>query len=66
MNEMFPQLFSPCLLGDVEIANRLALTATLTNYARDSQITDRWHDFLGERARGGRKHGTVPELFKKQ
>ena len=53
MSEMYPQLFSPCLLGDVEIANRLALTATLTNYARDSQITDRWHDFLVERARGG-------------
>ena len=53
MSELFPELFSPCLLGDVEIANRLALTATLTNYARDCQITDKWRDFLVERARGG-------------
>ena len=48
-----PNLFSPIKLGNREIRNRVALTATLTNFGRDNAITDRWVSFLVERARGG-------------
>ena len=41
------------MLGNREIRNRVALTATLTNFGRDNAITDRWISFLVERARGG-------------
>lgn len=53
MTSSYPNLFSPLAVGGIELRNRTALPATLTNYARASRITPRWQDFLIERARGG-------------
>ena len=50
---LYPHLFSPLRLGSIELKNRVSLPATLTNYARASQVTPRWRDFLVERALGG-------------
>ena len=47
------QLFRPVELGPVTARNRVALVATLTNYAKDHRVTPRWISFLAERARGG-------------
>ncbi len=52
-NEHFPRLFSPLRVGRGELRNRVALSATLTNYAMRNRVTDRWIDFLAERAAGG-------------
>lgn len=49
----FANLLSPIAVGGRRLANRTALVATVTNYARANLITDRWIDFLVERARGG-------------
>lgn len=49
----FPHLFAPLSLGGVIVRNRIALCATLTNFAVGNRVTDRWIDFLVERARGG-------------
>ena len=49
----FPHLFSPLALGRRTVRNRIALTATLTNFAAANRITERWTNFLVERARGG-------------
>jgi 2,4-dienoyl-CoA reductase-like NADH-dependent reductase (Old Yellow Enzyme family) len=49
----FPRLFSPLQLGRRTLRNRIALAATLTNYGADHRVTERWIDFLGERAKGG-------------
>lgn len=46
-------LFRPVELGPVKARNRVALVATLTNYAKDHRVTPRWISFLTERARGG-------------
>ena len=46
-------LFSPITVGGRPIRNRVALTATLTNFGHDNQVTERWVSFLVERARGG-------------
>ena len=46
-------LFSPITVGRRTIRNRVALTATLTNFGHDNQVTERWVSFLVERARGG-------------
>jgi dimethylglycine catabolism A len=46
-------LFRPVKLGPVKARNRVALVATLTNYAKDHRVTPRWISFLAERARGG-------------
>jgi len=46
-------LFSPITVGRRTIRNRVALTATLTNFGHDNQVTDRWVSFLVERALGG-------------
>jgi 2,4-dienoyl-CoA reductase-like NADH-dependent reductase (Old Yellow Enzyme family)/thioredoxin reductase len=51
--DRYPVLGSPIPVGSLYLRNRIALTATLTNYARDHRITERWIDFLAERARGG-------------
>ena len=40
-------------MGPCELRNRIALTATLTNFGRDHRITSKWKDFLVERAAGG-------------
>ncbi|HZT48450.1 MAG TPA: FAD-dependent oxidoreductase [Hyphomicrobiaceae bacterium] len=49
----FPHLFSPLEVGGRTLRNRIALSATLTNYAAGHRITERWIDFLAERAKGG-------------
>ncbi len=46
-------LFQPIRLGRQQARNRVALAATLTNYAKDHLVTPRWTSFLVERARGG-------------
>ena len=46
-------LFSPITVGGGPIRNRVALTAPLTNFGHDNQVTDPWVSFLVERARGG-------------
>lgn len=46
-------LFEPIRLGRQQARNRVALSATLTNYAKDHLVTPRWISFLVERARGG-------------
>ncbi len=46
-------LFQPIRLGPVQARNRVALVATLTNYAQNHTVTPRWTSFLAERARGG-------------
>lgn len=49
----FPHLFEPLTLAGQTVRNRLSLTATLTNYGQANRVTQRWTDFLIERARGG-------------
>ena len=49
----FPRLFSPLQLGRRTLRNRIALPATLTNYGARHGVTERWIDFLAERAKGG-------------
>ena len=49
-------VFSPFFeiqLGSRTLRNRVALPATLTNYASGNRITERWKNFLIERAKGG-------------
>ena len=52
-NEFFPRLFSPLQVGRRTLRNRIALPATLTNYGAGHRVTERWIDFLAERAKGG-------------
>jgi hypothetical protein len=49
----FPRLFSPVKVGARTLRNRIALTATLTNYGAGHHVTERWIYFLAERAKGG-------------
>ena len=49
----YPHLFSELGVGTRTLRNRIALPATLTNFGAGNRITDRWIDFLAERARGG-------------
>lgn len=53
MDQPHAHLFKPLNVGGIEVRNRIALPAVLTNFARDSRVTDRWHNFLVERAKGG-------------
>ena len=50
---MYSHLFSEIQLGSRTLRNRVALPATLTNYATGNRITERWKNFLIERAKGG-------------
>ena len=52
-NSRYPHLFSEIAVGTRTVRNRIALPATLTNFGAGNRITDRWIDFLAERARGG-------------
>ena len=49
----YPHLFSEIEVGARMVRNRIALPATLTNFGAGNRITDRWANFLAERARGG-------------
>jgi 2,4-dienoyl-CoA reductase-like NADH-dependent reductase (Old Yellow Enzyme family) len=46
-------LFSRLQVGAQTLRNRIVLPATLTNYGVGNRVTDRWIDFLVERAKGG-------------
>ena len=50
---MYSHLFSEIQLRSRTLRNRVALPATLTNYGTGNQITERWKNFLIERAKGG-------------
>ena len=52
-SSMYPHLFSEIEIGTRTVRNRIALPATLTNFGAGNRITDRWVNFLAERARGG-------------
>jgi 2,4-dienoyl-CoA reductase-like NADH-dependent reductase (Old Yellow Enzyme family) len=52
-NAYFPRLFSPVRVGRRTLRNRIALPATTTNYGARNRVTDRWINFLVERAIGG-------------
>jgi len=52
-NLCFPRLFSALHIGERTWRNRIVLSATLTNYAAHHRVTDRWTNFLAERAKGG-------------
>ena len=52
-NKHYPRLFSEFEIAGKRLRNRVCLTATVTNFARNNQITDQWRNFLIERARGG-------------
>ena len=52
-NPHFPRLFSPLKVGERTLRNRVVLSATLTNYGAGHRVTDRWINFLAERAKGG-------------
>ena len=49
----FPSLFSATKVGKKTLKNRICLCATVTNFAQNNKITEPWHNFLLERARGG-------------
>ena len=49
----YPHLFSEIEVGARTLRNRIALPATLTNFGAGNRTTDRWINFLAERARGG-------------
>jgi dimethylglycine catabolism A len=52
-NHPFPRLFSTLKVGERILRNRIVLAATLTNYGVGHRVTDRWINFLSERAKGG-------------
>jgi dimethylglycine catabolism A len=52
-NRYFPRLFSTLKVGERILPNRVVLAATLTNYGVGHRVTDRWIDFIAERAKGG-------------
>ena len=52
-NPCFPRLFSSVRVGERTLRNRVVLSATLTNYGAGHRVTDRWTNFLAERAKGG-------------
>jgi 2,4-dienoyl-CoA reductase-like NADH-dependent reductase (Old Yellow Enzyme family) len=53
MSNPYTRLFSPLTLGGHRLRNRVALPATLTNFGTGNRVSDRWTNFLVERARGG-------------
>lgn len=53
MSRFYPHLFSPLEVGGHELPNRLCLPATLTNFGAGNRVTERWSNFLVERAKGG-------------
>ncbi len=49
----FPHLFSPININNVELKNRVVLTAMHLGYTPEGAVTDRLTDFYRVRARGG-------------
>ena len=52
-NAYFPRLFSSLEVGERTLRNRVVLSATLTNFGAGHRVTERWTNFLAERAKGG-------------
>lgn len=50
---MFPYLFSPLKIGQVEVKNRISFQPHLTNLALDCMPSERHMYYWGERAKGG-------------
>jgi len=54
MNKHFQYLFNPINIGDLEVKNRIVMSALHLGYAtKDGLVTDRLKDFYVERAKGG-------------
>jgi 2,4-dienoyl-CoA reductase-like NADH-dependent reductase (Old Yellow Enzyme family) len=49
----YPHLFSPLKIGRRQVRNRVAVPATLTNFGQNNRITEKWQNYLIERAKGG-------------
>jgi 2,4-dienoyl-CoA reductase (NADPH2) len=49
----FPNLFSPIKINNMEIRNRIVMTAMHLGYTPEGFVTDRLVDFYSARARGG-------------
>ena len=50
---MFNNLFSPIMLGNLEVPNRICLLAHRTNFASKGRLTDRQMAYYVRRAQGG-------------
>ena len=53
MDHVFPFLFSPIKLGEVEVPNRICFSAHTTNFAIQGLIHERHIAYYEERAKGG-------------
>ena len=53
MTTAYPFLFSPLQIGQRRVRNQVAVPATLTNFGQGNRITEKWRNFLIERAKGG-------------
>ena len=52
--EIYPNLFSPIKIGNLQLKNRLAMAPMATNYSTETgQVVQRQIDYYVERARGG-------------
>ena len=49
----YSHIWQPIQIGNVEVKNRILMTAMTSNYAEDYIISDRHIAFYRERARGG-------------
>ena len=49
----FPNLFSPIEINNIELKNRIVMTAMHLGYTPEGEVTDRLVDFYLARARGG-------------
>jgi len=49
----FKRLFSPIKIKNVELKNRIVFLAIGTDQADDGMVTDTYHNFVVERAKGG-------------
>ena len=49
----FPHLFSPITIRNMELKNRIVMTAMHLGYTPQGKVTDQLIDFYAERARGG-------------
>jgi 2,4-dienoyl-CoA reductase-like NADH-dependent reductase (Old Yellow Enzyme family) len=52
MGHLFPFLFSPIKLGEVEVPNRICFSAHTTNFAIQGLIHERHIAYYEERAKG--------------
>jgi len=50
---MFPHLFSPIRINNLEVKNRVAYPALGLLYSYDGRLNDRYYEYFREKARGG-------------